>query len=95
MHKDDHDSSHDGHTGLLDQARVRISDLTKEAIIAEEKILDRAKKQGVALMESAQESGEEAWKKTARVIRDNPAASVGVAFAVGVIVRSWLGRKKH
>jgi ElaB/YqjD/DUF883 family membrane-anchored ribosome-binding protein len=86
----------DGHRigDLVDEAKAQISDMTKTAMRVEGEFIDEAKRRGGELIDSAQDKSQEAWKRTAKWIGNNPAAAVGIAFTGGVLLRSFFGRSK-
>jgi len=95
MHKSEHEPHNGSRHGLVAEAKGRFSDLTKEAMSVEGEVIDEAKKRGAELLENAQATGQKAWKRTARWIGKNPGSAVGVAFVIGVVLKSWFGRSEE
>lgn len=80
--------------GIIGRARGRFSGLAGEALDVESKIVDDVKKKGGDLLEDAQQRGRVTLKNTENWIKKNPASAIGVAFVSGVVINSWLRKKK-
>lgn len=84
-----------GHHGIVEGVRGRFSDLADEAMSVEGELYDAAKKRGGELLVSAQQKGRKALTGTERWIKKNPSSAVGVAFIVGLILKSWFTRSEE
>lgn len=97
MHRAGRAAKHNGHghQGIVEGVRGRFSDLADEAMSVEGEIFDAAKKRGGELLVSAQHQGQKALTGTERWIKKNPSSAVGVAFIIGLVLRSWFTRNEE
>jgi ElaB/YqjD/DUF883 family membrane-anchored ribosome-binding protein len=80
---------------VVTEAKGRFSGLTREARAIESEMLDEAKKRGGELLETAQDKGQQTWKRTEKWIKKNPASAVGTALMIGVILKGLFGSSKE
>lgn len=84
-----------GHHGIVEDVKGRLSHFADAAMSVEGEIYDAAKKRGGELLVTAQQKGQKALTRTEGWIKKNPSSAVGAAFVIGFVLRSWFSRKEE
>lgn len=84
-----------GHHGIVEEVKGRLSHFADAAMSVEGEIYDAAKKRGAELLVKAQQKGQKALTGSERWIKKNPSSAVGVAFIIGLVLRSWFTRREE
>jgi hypothetical protein len=91
-----HPAGRNGHgrTGVLDEAKGRLSGLGREAGALESKLIEEVRARGAKILDKAQDKGKVALSRSKTWIRNNPGPAVGAAFLSGAALYAWFGRSK-